>query len=96
MHPKSSAFLDLHSGLGPWKGGVLVGLHFGSKMIGKLSISEAPLFKITYAGVMGCCAEETTLLGFVCFVVVIPRVLSANRVDFRPFFFFYIFHIYPT
>ena len=31
---------------------------------------------------MGCGAAEATGLGFVCFVVINPRVLSANRVDF--------------
>ena len=40
----------------------------------------------TYAGVMGCGAAEAIGLGFVCFVVINPRVLSANRVDFGLFF----------
>ena len=31
----------------------------------------------TYAGVMGCGAAEATGLGFVCFVVINPRVLSS-------------------
>ena len=31
--------------------------------------------------VMGCGAAEATGLGFVCFVVINPCVLSANRVD---------------
>ena len=31
---------------------------------------------------MGCSATEATGLGFVCFVVINPLVLSANRVDF--------------
>ena len=35
-----------------------------------------------YAGVMGCGAAEATGLGFVCFAVINPRVLSANRVYF--------------
>ena len=30
---------------------------------------------------IGCGAAEATGLGFVCFVVINPRVLSANRVD---------------
>ena len=33
------------------------------------------------AGVMGCGAAEATDLGFFCFVVMNPRVLSANRVE---------------
>ena len=40
-----------------------------------------------YAGVMGCGAAEATGLGFVCFVVLNLRVLSANRVDFGLFCF---------
>ena len=39
-----------------------------------------------YAGVMGCGAAEVTGLGFVCFVVLNPRVLSANRVVLSFFF----------
>ena len=39
-----------------------------------------------YAGVIGCGAAEATGLGFVCFVVFNPRVLSAKRVDFGLFF----------
>ena len=35
--------------------------------------------------VMGCGAAEATGLCFVCFVVINPRVLSANRVDFGLF-----------
>ena len=41
-----------------------------------------------YAGVMGCGAVEATGLGFACFVVINPRVLSANRVDLD----FILFH----
>ena len=41
------------------------------------------------AGVMGCGAAEATGLGFICFVVINPRVLSANIVDFGPFFLFH-------
>ena len=37
---------------------------------------------------MGCGAAEATGLGCVYFVVIKPRVLSANRVDFRLFFCF--------
>ena len=39
---------------------------------------------------MGCGAAEATGLGFVCFVVINPRVLSANSVDLG-FFLFLIF-----
>ena len=35
-----------------------------------------------FAGVMGCAVAEATVLDFVCFVVINPRVLIANRVDF--------------
>ena len=35
---------------------------------------------------MGCGAAEATGLGFVCFVVINPRVLSTDRVDFGLFF----------
>ena len=38
------------------------------------------------AGVMGCGAAEATGLGFVCFIVINPCVLSANRVDLGFFF----------
>ena len=34
-----------------------------------------------YVGVMECGAEEVTGLGFICFVFVNPRVLSATKVD---------------
>ena len=50
-------------------------------------------FLVSY-GVMGCGAAEATGLGFVCFGVINPRVLSANRVDlafvvrFHTIFFF--------
>ena len=37
---------------------------------------------------MGCGVAEATGLGFVCLVVLNPRVLSANRVDFEFFFCF--------
>ena len=44
---------------------------------------------LPYAGVMGCSgAAEATGPGFVCFVVINPCVLSANRVDFG----FFLFH----
>ena len=36
---------------------------------------------------MGCGAAEATGLGFVCFVVISPCVLSANRVDLGFFCF---------
>ena len=36
--------------------------------------------------VMGCGAGEATDLGFACFVVINPCVLSTNRVDFELFF----------
>ena len=36
---------------------------------------------------MECSAVEATGLGFVCFVVINPGVLSANRVDFGLFLF---------
>ena len=39
------------------------------------------------AGVMGCGAAKATGLGFVCFVVIIPRVLSANSVELGVFCF---------
>ena len=38
-------------------------------------------------GVIGCGAAEATDLGFSCFVVINPRVLSAYRVDFGLLFF---------
>ena len=44
---------------------------------------------------MGCGAAEATGLGFVCFVVISPRVLSANRVDLGFFFCFTNFPILP-
>ena len=40
-----------------------------------------PSIFILHTGVMGCGTAEATGLGFVCFVVNNPRVLSANRVD---------------
>ena len=39
----------------------------------------------------GCGAAEATGLGFVCFVVLNPRVLSANRVDLGFFFLLLLF-----
>ena len=42
---------------------------------------------------MGFGAAEATSLGFVCFVVINPRVFSANRVDLG-FFCFIIFQFY--
>ena len=39
---------------------------------------------------------ETTGLSFVCFVVINPRVLSANRVDLGFFFCFIHFSILPS
>ena len=42
---------------------------------------------ILYAGVMGYGAAEATGLGFVCFIVVNPCVLSANRVGLGLFCF---------
>ena len=42
--------------------------------------------------------HEATGLGFVCFVVVNPRVLSVNKVNFMFVFFFfvsYIFQLFP-
>ena len=36
---------------------------------------------------MGCGAAQSTGLGFVCFVVINPRVLSVNGVDFGIFLF---------
>ena len=47
-----------------------------------------------FPGVMGCSAAEATGLGFVCFVVINPRVFSANRVDLG-FFLFHIFSNFP-
>ena len=46
---------------------------------------------------MECGAAEATGLGFVCFVVINPRVLSANRVYFGlfSFFFFFLFNFTP-
>ena len=44
-------------------------------------------FVLPYAGVMGCGAAEATGPGFVCFVVLNPHVLSANRVDFGFLYF---------
>ena len=44
---------------------------------------------------MGCGAAEATDLAFVCFVVINPRVLLANRVDFGLFFVSYIFQFTP-
>ena len=43
---------------------------------------------------MECGAAEETGLGFVCFVIVNPRVLLAKRVDFGLFFCFINFPIY--
>ena len=40
---------------------------------------------------MGCVAVEATDLVFVCFLVLNPRVLSANRVNFGLFFLFHKF-----
>ena len=36
---------------------------------------------------MRCCRSDWSGLGFACFVVINPRVLSANRVDFCAFLF---------
>ena len=45
---------------------------------------------------MECGPAEATGLGFVCFVVINPRVLSANRVYFGLLFFlFHIFFVSP-
>mgnify|MGYP003571725524 CR=1 FL=1 len=44
--------------------------------------------------VMGCGDADATCLGFICFVVVNPYVLSANRVDLG-FFVSLIFQFYP-
>ena len=41
---------------------------------------------------MGCGVSEATGLGFVCFVVLNPRMLSANRVDLG----FFLFHNFST
>ena len=49
---------------------------------------------VSHAGVMGCGGAEAIGLGFVCFVVINPRVLSANRVDLSSFSFI-IFQFYP-
>ena len=50
------------------------------------------LLRFTYAGVMGCSAAEATGLGFVCFVVINPLMLSAaDRVDFWLFLFHWHF-----
>ena len=45
---------------------------------------------------MGFGAVEATGLGFVCFVVVNPRVLSANRIDFGLFMFIFFKFTSPT
>ena len=52
---------------------------------------------LLYAGVMGCGAAEATDLGFVCFVVINPCVLSAYRVYFGIFCccFLLLFHKSP-
>ena len=44
---------------------------------------------------MECGAAEATGLGFVCFVVINPRMLSANRVDFGHFVEIIQFYLYP-
>ena len=44
---------------------------------------------------MGCGAAEATDMGFVCFVVFFPSVLSVNRVDLGFVFCFLDFPIYP-
>mgnify|MGYP003571746643 CR=1 FL=1 len=49
-----------------------------------------PLFLFQFHP-MGCGAAEATGLGFVCFVVINPCVLSANRVDLG----FFLFHKFP-
>ena len=48
-----------------------------------------------FVGVMGCGAAEATGLGFVCFVVINPPVLSANRVDFGLFCFIDFSFLHP-
>ena len=48
-----------------------------------------------YHLLMGCGATEATGLGFVCFVVINPHVLTANRVDFGLFLFHKFFNFTP-
>ena len=43
------------------------------------------LFCFINAGVMACGVAEATGLGFVCFAVINPCVLTANKVDFGLF-----------
>ena len=43
---------------------------------------------------MGCGAAEANGLGFVCFVILNPRVLL-DKVDLAVFFLFHLFPILP-
>ena len=61
---------------------------------GVMGCGAAEATGLGFVGVMGCGAAEATGLGFVCFVVINPCVLSANRVDFG-LFCFINFPIYP-
>ena len=69
-----------------WGGGVFQGLF----CFRNFSI-EPPLSP----RVMGCGAAEVTGLGFVCFVVMTPCVLSASRIDYGLFRFHNIFNFTP-
>ena len=72
------------------------GLFFFSNIFQFYPSTFTPIFfiKISFALLpMGCGAAESTCLGFVCFVVINPRLLSTNRVDLG-FFVSYIFKFY--
>ena len=66
-------------------------VNFGKSVLFCLNRREA-LF--TPGRSMRCSAVEVTSLGFVCFVVINPCVLSANRVDFGLFFVSSVFQFY--
>ena len=50
-------------------------------------VLQKRLYWASFVGVMGCGAAEATGLGFVCFIVLNPRILSANGVDLGFFCF---------
>ena len=52
------------------------------------------IYYILFTITVTCGAAEATSMGFVCFVVINPRVLSANIIDLS-FFVSYIFLFHP-
>ena len=75
---------------------VWVGLHFGSKNVGrisiifeKLSFFEPSGARVVYGILLLLWGSVSALLAMLFFFVINRRVLSANRVDFELFCFIY-------